>query len=509
MTVLRTVRRLLPALALGCVLAAPLAARAAKPASNVQWKHYVMKSGTTGKIERFWVGHRKGLDPDGEYPVVYGLPGLMDDEGHFKRALDPHLGRYDLIAVSCSTGGATWYMDSTAQPWMKWGTFLTRDLRVFVERNYPASKQKGQRGVMGISAGAHGALYHALDAALYGSVSLISGALDLRSYAGGFGLDYWVGPRGPETDDIYKKRSAFYQLTNHTGPIAFTMFLDVGENDGARAHMDALRRVLQQSRIPFKWNLGPNGRHNWAYWSERVPAHLAWHDEVFKAHRLNELLTAAPRDYSDLDLEPATLEPPPLSDAGQAALARPCRSTLLDQQRDMEGLDPAGSPLSATDERYKAVSVNAPLRLRGHKPEKHVVRLEFVVSSPLPTGGTVTCRARVQNGLGRQVFVVPAVARVPEGTPGRKATVRFRLILELKDPDVLRGGMVAALQPYTPDGQPDGDPTVRAAAPGSADTERWPIAAHAKLQCDLTLAGDGALPMAGVHEAKVIPDLVE
>ena len=79
---------------------------------------------------------------------------------------------------------------------MKWGDYLMQDLRAFVESHYPASPEKGQRGICGISAGGHAAFYQALTHPdLYGAVSVLSGAMELRGYAGAVGLDYWIGPK--------------------------------------------------------------------------------------------------------------------------------------------------------------------------------------------------------------------------------------------------------------------------------------------------------------------------
>ena len=140
----------LAATALLFVLACPpeVHGEAAVP-GGVVWKFYYAESPSSGKIERFWVGHSAALKPDGQYPVIYFLPGLIDGDDTWKNALDPHLAKYNVIAVCPAVGGATWLMNSPTQPWMKWGDFLTEDLRGFVESHYPAATEKGQRGIVG------------------------------------------------------------------------------------------------------------------------------------------------------------------------------------------------------------------------------------------------------------------------------------------------------------------------------------------------------------------------
>ena len=59
--------------------AVPVAAAAALGAPNV-WKFYIVQSPSTGKIERFWVGHPAALKAGDKYPVIYFLPGLLDGD---------------------------------------------------------------------------------------------------------------------------------------------------------------------------------------------------------------------------------------------------------------------------------------------------------------------------------------------------------------------------------------------------------------------------------------------
>ena len=110
MTTRRHVRpRTILAIAAAILMAGAAAARAATP-GEVLWKHTIVRSPASGKIERFWVGHAAGLKPDGTYPAVYFLDGLLGDEHEWKNALQPLLGEHELVAVCPSVGGATYPM---------------------------------------------------------------------------------------------------------------------------------------------------------------------------------------------------------------------------------------------------------------------------------------------------------------------------------------------------------------------------------------------------------------
>lgn len=476
-----------------------------KPPPNVLWKHYMALSSATGKIERFWVGHAASLKADGQYPVIYFLDGLLGNEHEWKKAVDSHLAKQELIAVCPSVGGATWFMNSPAQPWMKWGDFLTRELRAFVETNYPASREKGQRGIAGISSGAHGALYHALrNPDLYGSVSLLSGALDLAGYAGTVGLDYWVGPRTSAVLPVYTDRSALLLAKRHPGPWLFDLYLDVGDKDGAKPQMDALRRILDSRRVPFRWHVG-TGAHNWTYWHARAGDHLAWHASLFAGNRREGRYTqeaptpnAPPLELLD------SLPDVTLSDDAVARLRAPWSEPHTGESIRVSGVSEEGGPLAKKDDLYKEVTLRAPLTARGHTSGLYLYRLTLTVSTPMPRAGEITMNCRIQNGRGMSVCTLPPTALpVPAGEPNRRAGLRARLALELKGPDPLRGGIVCGLQVFDVDGRPLGDPAIGKAKPGSTSIELWPIAPAARAQWTLSLKGTKALPLAAVHQARL------
>jgi len=467
------------------------------------WQKYHVRSPATGKIERFWVGHRKGLDPDGACPSVYFLPGLLDHDDTWKEALDPHLARHEVVAVCPAVGGATWFMNSPQQPWMKWGDFLTAELRRFVEQHYPVSREKGQRGIAGISSGGHAAFYHAITSPdLYGSVTVLSGAMDLRGYAGAVGLDYWIGPRKPDFFGRYKDRSCLVLASRHTGPLPFALALEAGDSDGALEQMQAFRRVLDAKDLAYHWHVGTGG-HNWTFWKSRAPHVLAWHAEQFDRNRReNRYTQEAPAGPSPLKV----IQGPP--DIDLSAEARRRLRTPWSQAEDVEpvktgGLPAEGAPLrrSSGDEKYAEARFGADLPAAGHAAGLFLYRLTLVVAAPLPKAGAVALRVFLRNGRRQTVLWTPRVALpVPAGEGERKVEVHARIAVELKAPDPIRGGIVLAVQPMGADGRPAGPPAVGKARPGTMRLERWPIAPRARTLWTVTLAGEGALPLAAVHE---------
>ena len=472
---------------------------------RVVWKHYVVQSPATGKIERFWVGQATDLKPDGTYPVVYFLDGLLGNENEWKKEIDPHIGRHQVIAVCPSVGGATWFMNSPAQPWMRWGDFLTEELRAFVESKYPASRAKGERGIVGISAGGQGALYHALHRPdLYGSVSVLSGALALEGYAGAVGLDWWIGPRTPEALPLYTQRSVLRLFRALEKPPAFALYLDTADKDGARPQMEALKRILDTKGFAYEWHVGL-GAHNWKYWRERAETHLAWHAERFAEHRRDNRYMEASADPVSAPLE--VLKGPPniaLSEEALRRLRAPWNVSADSSALAVSGLSAGGVRLEAKNEQHRQLTLKAALTARGHKPGLYVYRLTFVVSTPLTDAGAVTLAGRLRNGTKLYLLTIPQAALpLPGGESKRRVELRARLAVELKEPDPLRGGILAALQVFGADGKPLGDPIVGKARPGTAGIERWPIAPQALAEWTLSLSGPGAIGLVAIEDVRL------
>jgi len=483
--------------------------------SPADWQQFYVRSAATGKIERFWVGHAAGLKADGKYPVIYFLPGLLDGGTEWKTALDPHLGRHEVIAVCPAVGGATWFMNSPAHEWMRWGDFLTEELRAFVESNYPASRAKGERGLVGISAGGQGALYHALRRPdLYGSVSVLSGALDLEGYAGTAGLDWWIGPRTPQALPLYTERSALRLVGAWGKPLPFALSLDTADKDGARPQMEALKRILDAKGFAYEWHLG-RGAHNWTYWSSRAADHLAWHADRFAEHRRDNRYLEAAAEPASAPLE--VLKGPPdiaLSEEALRRLRAPWGGPTDSSALAVSGLSAGGARLEAKDEQHRPASPASPrgvqlvltaaLTARGHEPGLYVYRLTFVVSTPLTEAGAVTLIGRLRNGAKLYLLTIPPAALpLPGGESKRRRELRARLAVELKEPDPLRGGILAALQVFGADGKPVGDPLVGKARPGTADVERWPIAPQALVEWTLSLSGPGAIGLAAIEDVRL------
>jgi hypothetical protein len=191
-----------------------------------------------------------------------------------------------------------------------------------------------------------------------------------------------------------------------------------------------------------------------------------------------------------------------LSEPAAARLKAPWTSAP-GRPETVTGLPKDGGPLSKDEVRFKEIKLTGSLSVSGHKSGVHVYRLTFRAGTPLEREGTIALRVALRNGRGSEMLAIPAALVIPEGARDRRADLRARLVIELKQPDPLRGGMIAAIQVFDAAGNPVGAPTTGKALPGSVDIERWPLGPRLGAELVLSLTGERAFQVAAVYDARL------
>jgi hypothetical protein len=159
------------------------------------------------------------------------------------------------------------------------------------------------------------------------------------------------------------------------------------------------------------------------------------------------------------------------------------------------------------DPKYKEVKLAATLDAKGYEKGLWLYRMTLTASTPLPRAGTIALGGRITNGRGMTIVTIPdAQIPFPADERERRGELCVRLALQFAEPDPLRGGIVCGLQVFDADGKPAGEPAVGKARPGSAEVEFWPLAAEARGEWTLSLKGDKALPLAAIHEARLLAE---
>ena len=238
------------------------------------------------KLLKKTLGMHVILPDTGEPPfdTFYLLHGLSDDHMTWVRRtrIEWYVRELPLIVVM-PDGFRGWYTDNEHGP--AYGRYIGEELVEFVERSFPARRDRGARHIGGLSMGGYGAIRAALRYPdVFGSANSHSGAMI-------YGSMDWTGP------DRHEDRRAFAEEMLHVfGPrpegsshdlltLARTtsvaglvprLLLDCGSEDFL---LDANRQFhaeLQRLRISHEYHEFPGG-HDWDYWDRHVQEALQFH----------------------------------------------------------------------------------------------------------------------------------------------------------------------------------------------------------------------------------------
>ena len=264
-------------------------------------------------------------DPARRWPVFYYLNGLGGDEtnwtqvGHLDAAADAlHLAAIVVMPdgdnnfyvdsampvdhAACMTSGAGMFIPTQPRPWTcvkasKYETYIVDDLVAWTDATFRTIADGKARAIAGLSMGGFGALELGMrHPEVFAAVASHSG-VDALLYAGPHpyaaadvklvdDVSSWgraVGPIGDWVRGLFGPDLAFWRdhdpatLAQKLAPGALAIYLDCGTEDDFLLNDGAayLHDVLLARKIDHAFFLGP-GRHDFAFWSQRVPASLAF-----------------------------------------------------------------------------------------------------------------------------------------------------------------------------------------------------------------------------------------
>jgi S-formylglutathione hydrolase FrmB len=234
-------------------------------------------------------------DKSRQFPVLYFLHGLGDSEQSFI-----HTGAWNLteelrekgaikeFLIATPDGDASFYIDSKDGK-MRYEDFLLQEFFSFIEKRYRVAPGRGHRAIAGISMGGYGALHLAFrHPQLFSSAGAHSAALIEK-------LPLFLGttPNSPRSrilgevfgsppDAAFWDRNSPLTLARTADLRGLKIYFDCGDQDdyGFDAGAALLDKVLSSRHIPHEYHLYP-GRHDAAYFGERLPASLEFASRAF------------------------------------------------------------------------------------------------------------------------------------------------------------------------------------------------------------------------------------
>jgi S-formylglutathione hydrolase FrmB len=236
------------------------------------------------------------VDKTQRYPILYFLHGLGDNEQMFL-----HSGGWDLVQdlweskqlseylIVTPAGGESFFINSRDGR-TRYEDFLVQEFLPFIEGHYRVRAGRAFRGVDGISMGGFGALHLGFHhPELFASVSAHSAAIiekppaiRVSDSAESGRLQLFGAIFGSPPDPAYWDRVSPLTLARTADLAHVAIYFDCGAQDdyGFEAGAAALDRALTTRHISHESHIYPGG-HDWAYFSEHLPASLEFHSRVF------------------------------------------------------------------------------------------------------------------------------------------------------------------------------------------------------------------------------------
>ena len=217
-----------------------------------------------------------------KYPVVYLLHGYSDNYSKWVRTVPSikDLASQHEIIIVCPDGAfSSWYVDSPIDPKFQYETYITKELREYVEKNFSTIQQREGRAITGLSMGGHGALVLSMrNKNIYAHAGSMSGVTDIYSLDRNLDLSKRLGSK-EENDELWKNRSAFYLAeTLKNGEL--NLAVECGVDDFLYDANERFHKKLRELKIDHDYTIRP-GVHNWEYWTNAIQYQLLFFDRHF------------------------------------------------------------------------------------------------------------------------------------------------------------------------------------------------------------------------------------
>lgn len=217
-----------------------------------------------------------------KYPVVYLLHGFSGNHKDWITkvpAIKAYADAYNFIIVCPDGNFASWYFDSPKIKDSQYETFITKELITYVDTHYKTISQKEGRAITGLSMGGHGAFFLAFKhQELYNIAGSMSGALDIKPIADGFGISQLLGDYA-KNPEVYKNHNVI-DLIYLLNPKALNIIFACGVDDFLYDENIKLHNDLLYNNIPHVFISEP-GSHTWEYWAHAIGVQMNYFNSIF------------------------------------------------------------------------------------------------------------------------------------------------------------------------------------------------------------------------------------
>jgi len=216
------------------------------------------------------------------YPVLYLLHGYA---GNYARWLNvaPQLkskaDEMQMIIVCPDGGYGSWYIDSPADPAIRYETFTATELINHIDSTYKTYNDRGHRAITGLSMGGHGSLYLAIrHKDIFGAAGSISGLVDLSYFPKGMNFKTLFGDSTVYAGNLEK--NSVINVIDSLKNRELKLTIDCGIYDFLVIPNRNLHQKLLRLRIEHDYAERP-GIHNAAYWRNSIDYQLLFFKKFF------------------------------------------------------------------------------------------------------------------------------------------------------------------------------------------------------------------------------------
>lgn len=211
-------------------------------------------------------------DSTSSFPVIYLLHGYSDNYMAWQNHVDltKHANKFGFIIV-CPDGQDSWYFDSPIDPTFQFETYITQELRNYIENNYRTINDREHRAITGLSMGGHGALWLAWrHPDIYAMCGSMSGGVDITTIKDHYKIDKRLG-KYAANEAVWKTHSVINLVPTLKNDLF--IIIDEGTSDIFIKDNRNLHAALKERKIKHEYNERP-GRHSWDFWLKSLQTQL-------------------------------------------------------------------------------------------------------------------------------------------------------------------------------------------------------------------------------------------
>ena len=212
-------------------------------------------------------------------PVIYLLHGGGGGFRDWSNYSDIAKVAQRNVILVMPEGDSSYFMNEAEAKQDRYEDYVTRDLLQDVENRFPASTDRKDRAIVGVSMGGFAAIKYALTRPdLFAFAGAISPAIDVPSrHFSWKHIDQWqrfLRIFGPVGSKDRLSRDPFVLILNASAQRTPYIYLTAGEQEPLLEPIQRFATSLREHNFAYEFHTQPGG-HDWGEWNRQIPGCFA------------------------------------------------------------------------------------------------------------------------------------------------------------------------------------------------------------------------------------------